>query len=76
MRLILLGAVLGAAVALSGALLLVSSDATAQADLGQCTCSKRCAKEGSAAACLRHCRCGDLSCASLVGEQGVAITCR
>ena len=76
MRLVILGAVLGAAVALAGALFLVSFDASAQGDLSQCSCSKRCAKEGSAAACLRECRCGDLVCAILVAEQGTAISCK
>ena len=76
MRLAILGAVLGAAVALAGALAFVSTDASAQGDLSQCACSKRCAKEGSAAACLRQCRCGELTCATLVGEVGVAITCK
>ena len=76
MRLAILGAVLGAAVAIAGAFMLVSFDASAQGDLGQCTCSKRCAKEGSAAACLRECRCGELVCATLVGENGAAISCK
>jgi hypothetical protein len=76
MRLAILGAVLGAAVAITGALLLFSHDASAQGSLDQCTCSKRCAQEGSASACLRHCRCGDLVCATLVGEQSAAITCK
>ena len=76
MRLAILGALLGAAVAISGALMFVSFDASAQTDLTQCICSKRCAKEGSAAACLRECRCGDLVCATLVAEHGTAISCR
>jgi len=76
MRLTILSAVLGAAVAIAGALIFVSFDASAQSDLSQCSCSKRCAKEGSAAACLRECRCGDLVCATLVGEQGTAISCK